>query len=143
MLSHDLPLRPLQRPRLAQHCVGYADLADVVQPCRELQFPELVVRQSHSLADHPGESDDLIRVRARVVVAHFDRGCHRLNAGLDRPLELLAHPRLLERHGAEFGQPLQRLQLLTPESPSGMRGASGQGAQDDAVGRDRDGGPGP
>ena len=41
-------------------------------------------------------------------------------------LELLAHPRLLERHRAQLGKPQQRLQLVRAEPPPGMRRARRQ-----------------
>ena len=43
VLAHDLPLRAFQRALLAQHGVGHADLADVVQPRRELELAELLL----------------------------------------------------------------------------------------------------
>ena len=57
------------------------------------------------------KAHDLLGMLAGVVVAHLDRRGHRLDPALDRVLELLAHARLVERHGAELGETAQCLQL--------------------------------
>ena len=51
---------------------------------------------------------------------------HRFHAALDRVLELLAHARLLERHGAQLGQARQRLQLGLAKAATGVGGARRQ-----------------
>ena len=70
---HQPPLVGRQRPRLAQHGVGHADLAKVVDVRTPLQVDEVVRSEPQGLAERHRQGHHPLRMAHRLLVAQLQR----------------------------------------------------------------------
>ena len=98
-----------QLPRLDEHLLADADLAEVVQHGGVAQLAELVaadadggegpgIRAVDELREPAGEQRDALRVAGRRRVALLDRGDRRLDEPVEEALDALREPPVLDRH---------------------------------------------
>ena len=90
-----------QRPRLPQHIVADADLADVVQQRAEAQDVELGLGQVHLVADRDRDGADALGMASGVRIPRVERQRERANRADVRAARVLLRGRDRRHHGVE------------------------------------------
>ena len=78
MFAHPHPFLVSQLGRLAQDCIGHANLANVVQQRSELQRLHVAARQAILTTQPQTECNYPLRMAMRFGIACFQRGRQRL-----------------------------------------------------------------
>jgi len=137
VLAHLVPLLLVEAPRLEQHPVRDADLADVVEVGGLLERRECVLLPAEPAAEHDHVGGDAGGVAERVVILGVQRGAQRLEVAEMHALDLGVELGVPDRQRELEADPPQKVPVDGRERV-GIRTAQAEDAEEPAVRRQRD-----